>query len=222
MIAMSEERKYSTLNETLSRFWFVGAHTDCDRLIAAIATDLKVPSVASCRNTAEEWHKRVEWQPVNADKLSVVSREAILTNSPIDQAYGKVGARLGSRQRKCAPARSSGPGLAGYGPTTSPASPSRALASSGAAGHPESKRVYLKSIAKMEPGLEWGARKGGSELLAALDADPDSPQIWRAILTRCQQTRIAPPIPGRLIGCPDQVTDPELRARHEINARFGG
>src|SRR5207245_708802 len=59
LMMMPEEEKYAALNRALSGFWFVGAHTDCDRLIAAIAGDLGLATVARRRNTACEWQKRV-------------------------------------------------------------------------------------------------------------------------------------------------------------------
>ena len=45
-MAISDERKYRLLNDMLSTAWFVGAYTDADRLMAAIAPDLGVPAAA--------------------------------------------------------------------------------------------------------------------------------------------------------------------------------
>ncbi|HJU15652.1 MAG TPA: hypothetical protein VJ770_04210, partial [Stellaceae bacterium] len=86
VMAMSAVRKYDLLNRMLAGFWFVGAYTDCDRLIAALAPDLGVPPRAAPRNSAAEWEKRVEWRPLAAADLTPAARAAILAHSPIDQA----------------------------------------------------------------------------------------------------------------------------------------
>jgi len=86
LAAMSDARKYALLNRMLSQFWFVGAHTDCDRLIAAIAPDLGVPAVAQRRNTSREWRAQVAWEPLTAEALSGEVRDAVATRDRIDQA----------------------------------------------------------------------------------------------------------------------------------------
>lgn len=86
VMAMSAARKYEILNRMLAGFWFVGAYTDCDRLIAAIAADLGVPPRAAPRNTAAEWGKRVEWRPLTEAELTAADRAAILAHNPIDTA----------------------------------------------------------------------------------------------------------------------------------------
>jgi tetratricopeptide (TPR) repeat protein len=86
LMAMDAARKYEILNRMLAGFWFVGAHTDCDRVIAAIAPDLRVPAKAAPRNTAAEWAKRVEWRARREADLSPADRAAILARNPIDHA----------------------------------------------------------------------------------------------------------------------------------------
>lgn len=86
MLSTSDERKYELLNGALAGFWFVGRYDDCDRLIAALATDLGVPPVAQRRNTTLQWQKRVGWQPLTGDDLPASTREAILAANPIHDA----------------------------------------------------------------------------------------------------------------------------------------
>jgi tetratricopeptide (TPR) repeat protein len=86
LMAMTDQQKYAALNRTLSQFWFVGSYKDCDRLIAAISRDLGLPAAARRRNTAAEWEKRVNWQPLRAAELSLATREEILAHNSLDQA----------------------------------------------------------------------------------------------------------------------------------------
>src|SRR5579871_5629117 len=51
---MSDEAKYEAINRAFAGFWFVGAHRDCDRLIATLAPALGVPPTAPRRNTSAE------------------------------------------------------------------------------------------------------------------------------------------------------------------------
>src|SRR6516225_3607028 len=85
LMAMTDQQKYAALNRALSQYWFVGSHTDCDRLIAAISRDLGVPAAARRRNTAGEWERRVGWQPLKAAELSPATRGRILANNRLDQ-----------------------------------------------------------------------------------------------------------------------------------------
>ncbi len=86
LMMMTDREKYAALHRALSGFWFVGAHTDCDRVIAAIAGDLGLPAAARRRNTAGDWQNRVAWHSLRAGELSPRTREAILVNNPLDQA----------------------------------------------------------------------------------------------------------------------------------------
>ena len=109
LMAMTDQQKYAALNRALSQFWFVGSHTDCDRLIAAFARDLGLPTAARRRNTAGEWERRVGWQSLQAAKLSQATQRAILADNPIDQALW----------RSWAPAGFNPPGIRPY-PLESP------------------------------------------------------------------------------------------------------
>jgi hypothetical protein len=85
LMAMTDRQKYAAINRALSQFWFVGSHTDCDHLIAAIAPDLGIPAAARRRNTAAEWEKRVTWRPLKAAELSPATHERILAYNQLDQ-----------------------------------------------------------------------------------------------------------------------------------------
>jgi tetratricopeptide (TPR) repeat protein len=74
------------VNEMLAGFWFVGSHSDCDRLIAAVAPDLGAPPTARARNTAQQWRKQVYWPPLTAEDLSPAQRQAVLSRNPLDTA----------------------------------------------------------------------------------------------------------------------------------------
>jgi tetratricopeptide (TPR) repeat protein len=210
MLAMSEEQKYEALNEALSRFWFVGDYTDCDRLVAAIAADLDVPPVPWKRNTAAEWDKRVDWQPMTVDKLDVATRITILRRNPIDQVLWESWHTAGFKAATVRPRpfnRSWEGRFQAHDIGRLAFERARLFRRDWL---PRIEAMRVKSIAKISPHSAWAAVKGGRELLVALDANPDSPRVWRAILTRCLQTGIAPPIPDQHVGNPNRVTDPEL------------
>jgi tetratricopeptide (TPR) repeat protein len=86
LITTSDEDKYALLNKVLADFWFVGAHSDCDRLIASIAGDLGVPAAAQRRNTSLAWQRSVAWQPLTPGELPVSTRAKILSRNPIHAA----------------------------------------------------------------------------------------------------------------------------------------
>jgi hypothetical protein len=86
LMAMGNERKYRLLNRMLSTFWFVGAYTDADRLVAAIASDLGVPPVARRRNTSRDWQNRTRWRLLTPDRLSPAQRAEIIASNPLDWA----------------------------------------------------------------------------------------------------------------------------------------
>jgi tetratricopeptide (TPR) repeat protein len=86
LLTMSDAQKYQVLNRALAEFWFVGAYTDCDRVIAAMARELSVPTIAPRRNTSVEWNRQVAWRRLNADDLSPATRDGILAENPIDLA----------------------------------------------------------------------------------------------------------------------------------------
>ncbi|MGH7052793.1 MAG: tetratricopeptide repeat protein [Stellaceae bacterium] len=103
LLALGAARKYEILNRMLADFWFVGAHTDCERVIAAIAPDLGVPATATPRNTAAEWAKRVAWRPLNEADLGPAARAAIRAQNPIDAALWETWRAAGFAARAVRP-----------------------------------------------------------------------------------------------------------------------
>jgi hypothetical protein len=86
LLVMADEEKYRRLNRMLAGFWFVGAHTDCDRLIAEIAPGLGVPATAPRRNTAVELLAQTGWRLLTSDSLPLSVHCAIRTRNRLDQA----------------------------------------------------------------------------------------------------------------------------------------
>ncbi|HEY2538758.1 MAG TPA: tetratricopeptide repeat protein [Stellaceae bacterium] len=85
-LLMADEQKHRILNQMLAGFWFVGEHTDCDRVIAAIAPDLGVPPAAPRRNTAAELQAQTGWRLVTSASLSPAMRYTIHARNRLDQA----------------------------------------------------------------------------------------------------------------------------------------
>jgi len=86
ILATGDARKYALLNESLAGFWFVGSYKDGDRLLAAVAADLGIPTRAARKNTTAEWRNRAAWRPLREDDLSDATRRAILAKNPIHDA----------------------------------------------------------------------------------------------------------------------------------------
>jgi len=83
---MCDGEKYRLANEALSRFWYVGSYSSCDRLIAAMAADLGIPPVARWRNTAREWHRQINWRPLTEDALPAALCHQIRAQNSLDSA----------------------------------------------------------------------------------------------------------------------------------------
>ena len=86
LVAMADLRKYEILNRMLADFWFVGAHADCDRVIAAIGADLGIPAIAERRNIAAEMQPQTGWRLITADALSPAERAGFVAQNRLDQA----------------------------------------------------------------------------------------------------------------------------------------
>jgi tetratricopeptide (TPR) repeat protein len=208
---MPEARKYEMLNGALAGFWFVGAHTDCDRLIAAIASDLGVPLVAWRRNTFDEWQKRVEWRAVKEDELAPATRRAILKNNPIDQALWENWSGAGFDAASVRPQ----PFNRTWESSFSLHSALRPIFVSVRAFLQHCWPRLEKATAFVEPVATRKSASPQSEggwraLLAALDQDPQNPEIWRSIFTRCRKTGRKPRIPDRLVASAGDVEDADL------------
>jgi hypothetical protein len=86
MLSTSDEQKYRLLNQALAGFWFVSSYHDCDRLLAAVAADLGVPTTAPRQNTTDQWEKRVSWQPLREEDLTPSMRDLIGARNPVHAA----------------------------------------------------------------------------------------------------------------------------------------
>ncbi|HEX2150943.1 MAG TPA: tetratricopeptide repeat protein, partial [Stellaceae bacterium] len=117
LLATGDARKYERLNESLAGFWFVGSYEDGDRLLAAVAADLGIPTVAARKNTTSEWRKRVAWRPLQVEDLSDATRRAILAQNPIHDALWHSWRDAGFDAAKIEPPplRASGAGALGRG-----------------------------------------------------------------------------------------------------------
>jgi tetratricopeptide (TPR) repeat protein len=86
LMVMSDDDKHRLINAALAEFWFVGDYTDCDEVIAKSAPDLEVPAAARPRNTAQQWHRQIKWQPLTEAAMSADLREAVDRQNPLDRA----------------------------------------------------------------------------------------------------------------------------------------
>jgi Tetratricopeptide repeat len=86
LMTMTAAQKYKILNRMLADFWFVGAHTDCDRVIEALGPELGVPPVAPRRNTSAELQGRTGWRLLTAEALPPAARGAFKARNRLDQA----------------------------------------------------------------------------------------------------------------------------------------
>ena len=83
---MAEGKKYDILNRMMAEFWFVAAHTDCDRLIAEIGPDLGVPPTARRRNTSAALQSQTGWRLLTSASLPAAMRCAMRARNRVDQA----------------------------------------------------------------------------------------------------------------------------------------
>ena len=86
LLAMRQATKYEMLNRMLAGFWFVGAHADCDRLIAVLGRDLGTPPIAARRNSSAEAQGRTGWQLLSAEALPATARQAFRAHNRLDEA----------------------------------------------------------------------------------------------------------------------------------------
>lgn len=200
MAVMTEKRKYEVLNETLSAFWFVGPYTECDQLIAAIAPDLGVPPVAWRRNTAEEWQKLADWQPVKAAELSAAARRAILSNSPLDQALWESWSRAGFDTASARPLR--------FDPSWECSFSLHSVARPAFVCARDFLQDWLPRLTKTA--CRASTTRRSRAMLAALDDDPENPRLWRTVLLYCRSTGRTLCVPDRLLGSVDDVVDPDF------------
>ena len=85
LITTPDDQKYALLNKALAQFWFVGTHSDCDRIAAAISCELGIPPVAQRRNSSAEAHAHTGWQLLTEKSLSRETYEAMRVSDALDQ-----------------------------------------------------------------------------------------------------------------------------------------
>jgi tetratricopeptide (TPR) repeat protein len=103
-LVMSDGEKYQALDQALRDFWFVGAHSDCDRVIAEIGADLGVPPMAAARNTSAELQAHTGWRLVTATSLSSAEHAAFRAKNTLDLALWDNWGTAGFEPAKVAPA----------------------------------------------------------------------------------------------------------------------
>jgi TPR repeat len=103
LMTMTDSEKYDILNQTLANFWFVGAHSDCDRVIKAISADLGVPPAAIPRNTSAELQAHTGWELVTAKTLPPATRDALMAWNSLDQALWESWGAAGFEPAKVRP-----------------------------------------------------------------------------------------------------------------------
>jgi tetratricopeptide (TPR) repeat protein len=86
LMTISQAKKQGILERMLADFWFVGAHSDCDRVVEALSLDLGVPPAPARRNSASELQARTGWRLLTADALPPATRAAILAHNRLDRA----------------------------------------------------------------------------------------------------------------------------------------
>ncbi len=212
LMAMQDATKFDLIQRHLSQFWFVGAHTDCARLTAALAPELGVPPLAIPRNVGGEWHRLADWQPIEADKLPSATREAILADHPLDQALWEAWHGAGFDARHVQPRAVAPAGKGGF-LRREIVRPAYELARVCRRGRPrwiDGMAAPPGRIARIGAALAPGKNIAGDDLLGALRQAPGNPDIWRAYLTSCRQNAATADLPATLVGTPDEMRDAEL------------
>jgi hypothetical protein len=85
LLVLSAIEKRALVNQFLSCCWFVGNHTRCSELIAALAPDLGVPPLTISHNTQGEWEDRVQWEPLHVEDLTSRRLSQIREDNELDQ-----------------------------------------------------------------------------------------------------------------------------------------
>ena len=105
LMKMANSEKYEILNQALADFWFVGAHSDCDRVVEAVSANLDLPPVATIRrNTSADLQAHTGWRAVTAESLAPALRDAIMAQSSLDQALWESWGAAGFEPAKVRPA----------------------------------------------------------------------------------------------------------------------
>jgi hypothetical protein len=183
LMTMSGAEKYRVLNEMLAGFWFVGSHADCDQLIAAVGPDLGAPPGGRARNTAQQWHKQIYWEPLTAEDLSPAQRHAVLSRNPLDTAIWESWRSAGFDTAAVSPRRlevGAGDGFAAHEAVRPAFLMARWLWRSNAWWLPGGSKKGLRSgFAKGDQARyagEW--RLAAEHYRRALAEEPRAPAIW--------------------------------------------
>ncbi len=176
---MSDEAKYEAINRAFAGFWFVGAHRDCDRLIATLAPALGVPPTAPRRNTSAELQAQTGWPLLTAASLSSAECDRFRDANRVDQA-------LWENWRS-----------AGYAAAAVKPAPLPRARKAGAAGH-EMRRPWFKlRRAAARRRAAWRFPVGaGLARLAAADRARDAEQWEAAALLYRRALRLLPRAPA--------------------------
>jgi hypothetical protein len=206
---MSDRAKAELLQTHLSRFWFVGGHTDCASLIEMMASELDVPPKPARRNSSEEWRTVVDWRPLAASELSPELRQEILLNNPLDQLLWETWHQAGFHAAQVRPAALPEHGFGqGWGHRlTRPPLELFRLYRRGPVRWPDMPKIGLPLLAG-EP--EGPNRLPLPDLTAALIRSPDDPSLWRAYLTRVRYRKPTKELSPAAIGSPGALHDQAL------------
>ncbi len=102
--AMTDTQVFERLSAELASFWFVGAHSDCDRLWDVVGREVGVEGPARRRNTEAEWREQVDWTPLRREGLTPAQAARIAADHPVDQALWETWAGAGFAARDVRPA----------------------------------------------------------------------------------------------------------------------
>lgn len=206
---MSDHAKIELLQNHFSRFWFVGAHTDCVRLIEMLAPELDVPTEPARRNSSEDWRTIVDWRPFTSSDLSPQLRQQILSDNPLDQLLWETWHRAGFQAEHVRPAvwRESGFSRGWSDRIARPALELFRVYQRGPARWPDMPKIGLPLLtgAAAEPN-----RLPFADLKAALIGAPEDASLWRAYLTRVRRQRPTAELPAAAIGSPSTLRDQTL------------
>jgi hypothetical protein len=207
--AMSDRAKLELLQSHFSRFWFVGAHTDCARLLEILAPELDVPPLPARRNSSDEWRTVVDWRPLTSSELSAELRQEILACNPLDQLLWETWRRAGFHADQVRPGVLPKKGVRrGWGHDLArPPLELFRLYRRGPARWPDVRKIGLPLLA--------GAPSAPNPLpLAALTeaiiGAPNDASLWRAYLTRVRCQKPLRQLPVAAIGIPGALHDQTL------------
>lgn len=207
---MSDQTKIQLLQNEFSKFWFVGAYSDCSRIIQLLAPELDVPPSSAIRNSSGGWRAIVDWKPLTTADLSPELRQTILAIHPLDQLLWETWHRAGFEPFRVRPAVFSRQNFwTGWRHTAATgAFELFRVYRRGPARWPDMPKVGLHPIAADE------SRRNGYYTMTALAAEltnaPYDVALWRTYLTKVRCQRPASKLPAQTIGTVEALYDPAL------------